>query len=252
MKRELKRIGENATKNMANYNGLKQMPLNVVNFAGNGSPASEQQNSMNRNFKVTFKNMSEAAKDVLIYSVASDLDTLTNESWVIELVEKCTGVKSLDIIAGNDGVLNLGTESDPVNFEVTSDRFCLNALLTYLDRNPSRLMMSRISARNISNGSVNQEQFRTTIAQYIVNPFRAKQDVKEINLYQHFSLAQNQDGAIDVRDGFVWGPNSAVVWKILAGTEVSIDFQFGPILNTERALEQGVEKSGIAVYRKYY
>lgn len=244
----LKRIGSQAAQNLSNYNG-KTHALSVVDYAGNGSAPSEQQACMNRNFKLTFKNESETAKTVI---VIGGFEGLSNDSGYLEGVLTLTGISG-DIVAASDGVLNLGTEEDPVNFTVDSERFDLSSLLRYLTNNPSRLMSARISARNTTSPfAVNQEQFRTTITHNVLNPFRAKKDIKEINLYQHFSKMQNQDGIVDVQDGFVWGPNGVVTWKILPETEVSIDLQFGPVLNTERGLEKLVKETGLDVRRVEY
>lgn len=246
----LRKLGTQAAQGVANYTGAKIAPLNVVNFAGNGSAASEQQNAKSRNFKLKLRNQATTDQVIVLASIFALLEDTVKQNEM-GLLPISFGFDSATLIP-TEGDNNIGTEQTPVIFRVTSERGTLTSLLAYLGQNPSTLLQFRVGAKVISSGLVNEAQFNTTISRHIFNPFRKKNDVKEINLAQHFELNQFQSGLLDVKDGFTWGPNSFVTIPVLAGTEVTLDLQFGPVLSTERALEKMVTESGILVRNTAY
>lgn len=231
----LKRVGQKAVQTIANYGGATtHAPFSIVDFAGTGTKHSEAVNSKDRKLALEIRNNSNAAVDVVLFAGA--LQSLVGSDNQIEGFGKVL----------KDGNINLGTTETPVNLTTTSkSRLSFDVSKAILLGKPSRLVSLRITAKNISDSTPNQNQFSTVLRHTVLKPFEPNDLVKEINLQEYLDEYQNQPGVITVNDGFTIDDSSVVSWTIDAQTIVGLTMYFGPQVNLGKALEKFVTSADI-------
>ena len=222
---QLKRIGMNATNNMSNFKGTRNVPFNIVSF--DGSCGTAQKSS--KNFSTVITNLTDEA-----LKVAISFGALNLSSAVEDYVRSKYGI---DVFA-NEGTTDDG-ESVPTDIlTIVSKRMPIETLSMRTSFKPTTIQGFRISAFNRTSGVANETQFNNLLERHLVDPFRGTQDVEEIDLSQYMNLDSYKPGIIDVNKGFTLDDASLMVLTIEANTKVGIDMFLGASVNTGKALEQ--------------
>ena len=161
---------------------------------------------------------------------------------------QAAGHADVDAILGDGDILVDGVDADlKVTATAINTQSPIFGLLAFTKRNPARVTHMTLQSTKI-------EQFDEQITVKNVSPFD-DQSSKTIRLTDYFSPAQNQDkkivaNLIGTGNVLDFNDQNIIKFRISAGADLVINFDFGGIYNAARKLDNKANRAHRNIARK--
>lgn len=220
--RSLRMVGEEAAKNLSNWDGTNEESF--VGFAG----GMKRIGADDKPFTITLHNSTEEILPV----------TLFGGGLMAAIMNGGLEKDGFQYQVLREGINEYREGAESHELKVSSKPKSLDSLTEFIKANPLYVQGIRINASNVTTGAASNAQVNTTMVINYNDPTLAGSRPDEIHLSTKTSEYAYKDGMITLDKKFTIDANCVVDWEINPKTKVQLTLLLGASLKAGKGLHK--------------